>query len=85
MASLAAGMAIAFAAVLLGFSRATEGRDGLGSLSMLLPPAMLFVISFLCARSTRSLRFGVETGVLAVVLSLVTLALVFGAEAAHSV
>ncbi|HEX2499702.1 MAG TPA: hypothetical protein VHO00_12955 [Actinomycetes bacterium] len=80
---LAAGMAVAFAAVLLGFSRATVGHDGLGSVSVLLPPVMLFAIGFLCAWSTRSLQFGVETGVLAAVTILVAVAVVFGIEAAH--
>lgn len=80
---LAAGMAVAFAAGLLAFSRATVGQDGLGSLSVLLPPVMLFAIGFLCARSTRSLRFGVETGVLAAVTTLAAVAVVFGIEAPH--
>jgi hypothetical protein len=35
-----------------GLSRATVGHDGLGSMSVLLPPVMLFAIGFLCARST---------------------------------
>ena len=50
---------------------------------MLLPPVLLFAIGFLCARSTRSLRFGVETGILAALMALVAMALVFGVEAAH--
>ena len=60
---LAAGTALAFAAGLLGFSRATVGHDGLGSVSVLLPPVMLFAIGFGCARLAKSLHFGVETGV----------------------
>jgi hypothetical protein len=80
---LAAGMSVAFAASLLGFSRATVGHDGVGSVSVLLPPVMLFAIGFLCARSTRSLRFGVETGILAAVTTLVAMAVVLGVEAAH--
>jgi hypothetical protein len=80
---LAAGTAVAFAVGLLGFSRATIGQGGLGSVSVLLPPVMLFAISFLCAQSTGSLRFGVETGVLTAVTILVAVAVVFGIEAAH--
>jgi hypothetical protein len=80
---LAAGAAVVFAAGLLGFSRATVGHDGLGSVSVLLPPVMLFTIGYWCARSTRSLRFGVETGVLAAVAILAAVAVVFGIEAAH--
>jgi hypothetical protein len=49
---LAAGTAVAFQWALLGFSRATVGHDGLGSMNVLLPPVMLFAIGFLCARST---------------------------------
>jgi hypothetical protein len=82
-AILAAGMAVAFAAGLLGFSRATVGQDGLGSVSVLLPPVMLFAIGFVGARSARSLRFGVETGILAAFTTLVAVAVVFGVEAAH--
>jgi hypothetical protein len=80
---LAAGMAVAFAAILLGFSRVTVGHDGLGSVSVLFPPVMLFAIGFLCARSTRSLRFGIETGTLAAFTTLVAVAVVFGVEAAR--
>jgi hypothetical protein len=48
---LAAGVAVAFAAGLLGVSRAGLGDDGLGSVTMLLPPVMLFAIAYLCAQS----------------------------------
>jgi hypothetical protein len=80
---LAAGVAVAFGAGLLGVSRATLGDDGLGSVTMLLPPVMLFSIGYLCARSTRSLRFGLETGILAALMTLVAVAVVYGVEAAH--
>jgi hypothetical protein len=80
---LAAGVAVAFGAGLLGVSRATLGDDGLGSVTMLLPPVMLFSIGYLCARSTRSLRFGLETAILAALTTLVAVAVVYGVEAAH--
>jgi hypothetical protein len=80
---LAAGVAVAFGAGLLGVSRATLGDDGLGSVTLLLPPVMLFSIGYLCARSTRSLRFGLETGILAALTTLVAVAVVYGVEAAH--
>jgi len=80
---LAAGVAVAFGAGLLGVSRATLGDDGLGSVTMLLPPVTLFSIGYLCARSTRSLRFGLETGILAALTTLVAVAVVYGVEAAH--
>jgi hypothetical protein len=67
----------------LGVSRAGLGNDGLGSVTMLLPPVMLFAIGYLCARSTRSLRFGLETGVVAALATLVAVAVVYGVEAAH--
>jgi hypothetical protein len=63
--------------------RATLGDDGLGSVTMLVPPVMPFSIGYLCARSTRSLRFGVETGILAALTTLVAVAVVCGVEAAH--
>jgi hypothetical protein len=44
---------------------------------------MLFAIAYLCARSTRSLRFGLETGVVAALTILVAVAVVYGVEAAH--
>ncbi|HJY25885.1 MAG TPA: hypothetical protein VJ649_09475, partial [Actinomycetes bacterium] len=80
---LAAGVAVAFGAGVLGVSRAGLGDDGLGSVTMLLPPVMLFSIGYLCARSTRSLRFGLETGVVAALTTLVAVAVVYGVEAAH--
>jgi hypothetical protein len=80
---VAAGVAVAFGAGLLGVSRAGLGGDGLGSVTMLGPPVMLFAIAYLCARSTRSLRFGLETGVLAALMTLVAVAVVYGVEAAH--
>jgi hypothetical protein len=80
---VAAGVAVAFGAGLLGISRAGLGDDGLGSVTMLLPPVMLFTIAFLCARSTGSLRFGLETGVVAALTTLVAVAVVYGVEAAH--
>jgi hypothetical protein len=80
---LAVSVAVAFAAGLLGFSRATVGTDGVGSVSVLVPPVLLFAIGFLCARSTRSLGFGVETGVLTAFATLVAMAVVLGVEAAH--
>jgi hypothetical protein len=80
---LAAGVAVAFGAGLLGVSRAGLGDDGLGSVTMLLPPVMLFWIGYRCARSTRSLRFGLETGILAALTTLVAVAVVYGIEAAH--
>jgi hypothetical protein len=80
---VAAGVAVAFGAGVLGVSRAGLGDDGLGSVTMLLPPAMLFAIAYLCARSTRSLRFGLETGVVAALTTLVAVAVVYGVEAAH--
>jgi hypothetical protein len=80
---VAAAVAVAFAAGLLGLSRAGLGDDGLGSVTMLLPPVLLFAIAYLCARSTRSLRFGLETGVVAALLTLVAVAVVYGVEAAH--
>jgi hypothetical protein len=39
---VAAGVAVAFGAGVLGVSRAGLGDDGLGSVTMLLPPVMLF-------------------------------------------
>ena len=80
---LAVSVAVAFAAGLLGFSRATVGTGGVGSVSVLVPPVLLFAIGFLCARSTRSLGFGVETGVLTAFTTLVAMAVVLGVEAAH--
>jgi hypothetical protein len=80
---LAAGVAVAFGTGLLGVSRAALGDEGLGSVTMLLPPVMLFAVGYLCARSTRSLRFGLETGILAAVTTLVAVAVVYGIEAAH--
>lgn len=50
-------------------------------MALLLPPVMLFAVGYLCARSTRSLRF--ETGILAAVTTLVAVAVVYGIEAAH--
>jgi hypothetical protein len=64
-------VAVAFGTGLLGIWRAALGDDGLGSVTMLLPPVMLFAVGYLCARSTRSLRFGLETGILAAVTTLV--------------
>jgi hypothetical protein len=80
---VAAAVAVAFGAGVLGVSRAGLGDDGLGSVTLLLPPALLFAIALLCARSTRSLRFGLETGILAACLTLVAVAVVYGVEAAH--
>jgi hypothetical protein len=80
---LAAGVAVAFGAGLLGVSRATLGDNGLGSVTILLPPVMLFWIGYLCAHSRRSLRFGLETGILAALTTLVAVAVVYGVEAAH--
>ena len=81
--ALAAAVAVGFGAGLLGVSRAGLGEDGLGSVTMLLPPVLLFATAYLCARSTRSLRFGLETGVLAALMTLVAVAVVYGVEAAH--
>jgi|GEM_PF-1740708 hypothetical protein len=80
---VAAGVAVAFGAGLLGVSRAGLGDDGLGSVTMLLPPVLLFASAYLCARSTRSLRFGLETGLVAALATLVAVAVVYGVEAAH--
>jgi hypothetical protein len=80
---VAAAVAVAFGAGVLGVSRAGLGDDGLGSVTMLLPPVMLFATAYLCARSTRSLRFGLETGVVAAFTTLVAVAVVYGVEAAH--
>ena len=80
---LAAGLAIAFAAGLLGFSRPTVGHDGLGSMSVLLPPVMLFMIGLICARGDEVAAFGVETGILAAFTTLVAVAVVFRIEAAR--
>jgi hypothetical protein len=80
---VAAAVAVAFGASLLGVSRAGLGDDGLGSVTMLLPPVLLFAIGYLCARSTRSLRFGLETGILAALMTLVAVAVIYGVEAAH--
>jgi hypothetical protein len=80
---VAAAVAVAFGAGLLGVSRAWLGDDGLESVTMVLPPVMLFAIAYLCARSTRSLRFGLETGILAALTTLVAVAVAYGVEAAH--
>jgi hypothetical protein len=80
---VAAGVAVAFGAALLGVSRTGLGDDGLGSVTMLLPPVMLFAVAYLCASSTRSLRFGLETGVVAALTTLVAVGVVYGVEAAH--
>ena len=80
---IAVGVAVAFGAGVLGVSRAGLGEDGLGSVTMLLPPVLLFAVGYRCARSTRSLRFGLETGILAAVTTLVAVAVVYGVEAAH--
>jgi hypothetical protein len=80
---LAVGVAVAFGAGLFAVSRAGLGRAGLGSVTMLLPPVMLFSIGYLCARSARSLRFGLETGILAALTTLVAVAVVYGVEAAY--
>ena len=52
-------------------------------MTMLLPPVILFTIGYRCARSTRSVRFGLETGILAALTTLVAVAVVYGVEAAH--
>ena len=78
-----AAVAVTFGAVVLGVSRAGLGDDGLGSVTMLLPPVLLFAIAYLGARSTRSVRFGLETGVVAALTILVAVAVVYGVEAAH--
>jgi hypothetical protein len=80
---VAAAVAAAFGAGVLGISRAGLGDDGLGSVTMLLPPVLLFAIAYVCARSTRSLRFGLETGVVAALTTLVAVAVVYGVEAAY--
>ena len=80
---VAAGVGVAFGACLLGVSRAGLGGDGLGSVTMLLPPVMLFAIAYLSARATQSLRFGLETGLVAALTTLVAVAVVYGVEAAH--
>jgi hypothetical protein len=80
---VAAAAAVAFGAGVLGVSRAGLGDDGLGSVTMLLPPVVLYAIAYLGARSTRSLRFGLETGVVATLTTLVAVAVVYGVEAAH--
>jgi hypothetical protein len=80
---VAAGVAVTFGAGVLGVSRAGLGDDGLGSVTMLLPPVLLFAIGYLCARSTRSLRFGLETGIVAALMTLVAVAVIYGVEAAH--
>lgn len=80
---LAAGVAVAFGAGLLGISRAALGDDGLLTVTLFPPMVMLFAIGYLCARSTRSLRFGLETGILAALTTLVAVAVVNGIEAAH--
>jgi hypothetical protein len=80
---LAAAVAVAFGAGLLGVSRAGLGDDGLALVTLLLPPVVLYTIAYLCARSTRSLRFGLETGVVAALMTLVAVAVVYGVEAAH--
>ena len=80
---IAAAVAVAFGAGLLGVSRVGLGDDGLGSVTLLLPPVMLFAIGYLCARSIRSLRFGLETGIVAALTTLVAVAVVYGVEAAH--
>jgi len=80
---IAAAVAVAFGAGLLGVSRVGLGDDGLGSVTLLLPPVMLFAIGYLCARSMRSLRFGLETGIVAALTTLVAVAVVYGVEAAH--
>jgi hypothetical protein len=80
---IAAAVAVAFGAGVLGVSRAGLGHDGLGSVTILGPPVLLFAVAYLCARSTRSLRFGLETGVVAALTTLVAVAVVYGVEAAH--
>lgn len=80
---VAPAVAVAFGAGLLGVSRVGLGDDGLGSVTLLLPPVMLFAIGYLCARSMRSLRFGLETGIVAALTTLVAVAVVYGVEAAH--
>jgi hypothetical protein len=77
---VASAVAVAFGAGLLGVSRAGLGDDGLASVTLLLPPVVLFTTAYLCARSTRSLRFGLETGVVAALTTLVAVAMVFGVE-----
>jgi hypothetical protein len=81
--ALAVAVAVAVGAGVLGVSRAGLGDDGLGSVTMLLPPVLLFAVAYLCARSGGSLRFGLETGVVAAVTTLVAVAVVYGVEAAH--
>jgi hypothetical protein len=80
---VAAAVAVAFGAGVLVVSRAGLGDDGLGSVTMLLPPVLLYTIAYLGARSTRSLRFGLETGVVAALTTLAAVAVVYGVEAAH--
>ncbi len=80
---VAAGTAVVSGAALLCFSRFVAHGGGLGTVSVLVPPVLLFVVGFACARAARSLRFGLETGVLAVALTLVAVAAVYGIEAAH--
>jgi len=80
---LAAAVAVAFGGGLLGVSRAGLGDDGLMAVTMFVPMVMLFAVGYLCTRSSGSLRFGLETGVLAAVTTLVAVAVVLGIEAAH--
>jgi len=80
---IAVGVAIVLAGCVLAFSRSTVGHDGVGSVTVLLPCLFLFGVAFVCTRSAKSLRFGIETGILATVTTLVFFAVFLGIEAAH--
>ncbi|WP_143447399.1 hypothetical protein [Kineosporia sp. R_H_3] len=75
--------ALSFAASLLAFSRATVGESGVGAVTVLVPPVLLFAIAFTAAWWHRSLRSGLESGVLAGIATWVATAAVLGFEGAH--
>jgi hypothetical protein len=80
---VALGVAVAAGGGLSGVSRAGLGDNGLASVTLFVPPVLLFALAYLCARSARSLRFGLETGLVAALTTLVAVAVVYGIEAVH--
>ena len=80
---LAAAVAVPFGAGLLWVSRVLLVDGGLLLATFFAPIAMLFAFGFLCARSTRSLRFGLESGLFAALGTLAAVAVVIGVEAAR--
>jgi hypothetical protein len=78
--ALGAGVVVAAVTLVASRIQLDDGGPGVLGVTVLVPPLLLFAVALISARATRSFRFGLETGYLAMAVAFLAVSSVLAVE-----